>query len=204
MRRVAVLSMIAIMACEAEPEARADASALDGGANDGAVRDASSDARTDALAQVKTCYSPLRPPSGTRPDQDEGCACTPTAATDYCVASFATTCRGRWSFGADGYCFPTKAPDSVGSCAALKGTLIDAGTCPSGFATRRPYLGPFDGGAGEIAPCCYPFDVRRADCEQAGLRVEAASWQDQALSTRCAQGTLRAFVVDEPRGLCCE
>jgi hypothetical protein len=167
--------------------------------------DADADAGTDAGS---TCYSPLRVPSREQSfSGEQGCACIQTPATAYCFAGgIATYCdkeRG-WSFGVDGACRP--AAYERGSCASIKGTLIDAGTCPSGFAQRtQGYLGPVDAAVHELANCCYPIDVTEQNCVQAGLAVSAVEPPSDPLATRCGDGgVLRGFVVGEasPR-VCC-
>jgi hypothetical protein len=204
MRKLAMLLVLAMVGCDDDDEEQlADGGAFDAGSD--AARDANLDARTDASTG---CHSPLALPASR--GSDDECACFETPANDhrvgYCLEGAAVLCQGvRWQFVLDGPCFPTSSPFPVGSCARQKGTEIDAGSCPSGFATRQPLRTPWDGGAGEVATCCYPIDVTRSNCEGAGHRVETAASATPSLDRRCASGTLKAFVVaDSGTALCCD
>jgi hypothetical protein len=186
---------------------------------DGGVPDASLDAARDAapdgsrLDASVACVSPLAVPAGSsRVWSAEGCDCVETAANNsragYCLDGVALLCRGtEWQAVADGPCFPIRNPSPAGSCANMKGTEVDAGSCPSGFETRAPYTGAWDGGVGEVATCCFPIDVTRSNCEGAGFHVEIfVNFAQSALNpTSCNQGVRKAFVFGEREpALCCD
>lgn len=193
-------------------DATSPASSVDAGLRDTGVMDAQvADA---SRKQPRSCYSPVAiPPERSalakQPDA-VGCQCIPGESTAYCLDSTAILClpSKAWQIVLDGPCFPTRAPDPVGSCQKLGGVEVERGAkCPSGFATRYGFSrrSTEDAGVGEYEDCCYPIEVPAQNCTQAGLKVEPRGTQSSLLATTCGDaGALRAFVVGGPSpSLCC-